>query len=172
MSVHSELWNYRTAANTDTLKAFRAHQPAECAPHPFHSWHLCACVHQNVWNCVCFCGTRNLPCTHVPTQVSHPWPCGQMLYKSKKGILKPWHITSLCTRSDSNPTWPCSTAPIILWICYGVLMLTVYPGFIIITSVPHKGSAEPTRGSEGKQTELPRSGIQFIMAKDKKLPKF
>lgn len=51
-------------------------------------------------------------------------------------------------------------------------MLTVYPGFIIMTSVPHKGSAGPTRGLEGKQTELPRSDIQFIMAKDKKLPKF
>lgn len=48
--------------------------------------------------------------------------------------------------------------PIILWICYGVLMLTVYPGFIIMTSVPHKGSADPARGLDGKQTKLPCRG--------------
>lgn len=66
-----------------------------------------------------------------------------MLYRFKKGILKPWHITQLCTTSDSNHTRPCSTAPIILRICYDILMLTVCPGFIIMTSLPHKSSADP-----------------------------
>lgn len=29
---------------------------------------------------------------------------------------------------------------ITLWICYGILMLSVYTGFIITTSMPHGGS--------------------------------
>lgn len=93
--------------------------------------------------------------THTCTDISHPWPCEKMLYRLEQGVLKAWHITWLCTTSDSNHTWPHSTTQIILWICHGVLMLTVYPGFIIMTSTAHKDSADPARGLDGKQTKLP-----------------
>lgn len=153
MSVHPELWNCRTAT-----EAIVRHLPAELTPvtlAPFVcAACCCACVRQHVWICllcVNLCFVRELLPAHAHT-FTHTYTFADIspssltlwektLYRLEKGVLKARHITWLCTTSDSNHTWPRSTAPIILWICYGVLMLTAYPGFIIMTAVPRKGSA-------------------------------
>ncbi len=158
--------------NIESLKTFREHICLQSVPAPLFplSFMLFVVVHvctEMCVLCVGFCFVQgNLPArTHTQTSVGHPWPCGKMLHKERG-----WHIAWLRITSDSNHTWPRSTTPIILWICYGVLRLTVCSGFIIMTSVPHKGSANLARGLDGKQTKLPceAAGRQCIMAKVKK----
>lgn len=138
----------------DFVNIQRAHLPAECHSCPLHLCHFFV-VHVCASNCVNFCSVQEVLPAHTNIQSVILDLVEQMLYRLDKGVLKAWHITWLCTTSDSNHTWPRSTTPIILWICYGVLMLSVYPGFIIMTPVPHKGSADPARGLDVKQTKLP-----------------
>lgn len=102
---------------------------------------------------VCFTHENHLANTRTQTSVSHPWPCGKMLYRRSRA-LKAWRITRLCRTSDSNHTRPRSPAPITLRVCYVVLMLRVYPVFIIMTPATCEGSADPACGLEDKYTEL------------------
>lgn len=162
--------------NTETLKTFWEHiclqsKPAPLLPLSFMLFvvvHVCSkkkkkkkkpCEYVPLCASLCFV-QGSLLCTHTCADISQSsltlWKYALQI--RERGFER--HDISPDSVLHQTPITHglVEAGPIILWICYGVLMLTVYPGFIIMTSVPHKGSADPARGLDGKQTKLPCRG--------------
>lgn len=97
-----------------------------CSPSLLLIYAVCcrASEHQGVW-AVALC--NDSLCTHAQTSVIHPSSC-------KKRVLKVWNIILFSSASHLNHMKPRCT---VVWICYGILMLTVCSIFTTVSSVSH-----------------------------------